>query len=209
MIHSSDAQGHYLVTANLGTVYVQVVGLGSMNNCFSLQDFLHDLHGKGYCQFIFDLKECRGFDSSFMGVLIGLCNRRSSEPSGSTGAPSSPSPSNISASTSDGDGQGGTSSDPGARSASHRVIIVNCSDEQRKLLSSVGVDRVVELCQQPINFPVPEAKLSRVKQEPVGVERQLRSIVKAHQDLIQLEGANEEKFGAFVNLVKQELEKHG
>ena len=89
------------------------------------------------------------------------------------------------------------------------MIIVNCSDEQRKLLSSVGVDRVVELCQQPINFPVPEAKLSRVKQEPVGVERQLRSIVKAHQDVIQLDGANEEKYGAFVNLVKQELEKHG
>ena len=56
---------------------------------------------------------------------------------------------------------------------------------------------------------VDEAKLSRVKQEPVGVERQLRSIVKAHQDLIQLDGANEEKFGAFVNLVKQEFEKHG
>jgi hypothetical protein len=202
MIHSSDAQGHYLVTANLGTVYLQVVGLGSMNNCFSLQDFLHELHGKGYCQFIFDLKECRGFDSSFMGVLIGLCNRQPAETQETVGATDTAA-ANAAADEAD---VSARAADP--QPVAHKVIIVNCCEDQRKLLSSVGVDRVVDLCQQPVNFPVPEAKLSRVKQEPVGMERQLRSIVKAHQDLIQLDGANEEKFGAFLNLVRQELEKH-
>lgn len=201
MIHSSDSQGHYLVTANLGAVYVRVVGLGSMNNCFSLQDFLQDLKTKGYAQFIFDLKECRGFDSTFMGVLIGLAGQARSLSSDAESSDSSEE--TTEAETAEAADASRESS--ASVADERRVIIVNCGDEQRKLLQSVGVDRVVRVCDQFVSFP--EIKLTRLKGQQVGVEQQLKRIVKAHQDLIELDSANEEKFGAFLNLVKTELHR--
>ena len=53
-------------------VYSRVVGLGTMNNSVSFKQFLDHLREKGLRKFIFDLGECAGFDSTFMGILLGL-----------------------------------------------------------------------------------------------------------------------------------------
>jgi hypothetical protein len=53
-------------------VYSRVVGLGTMNNSVSFKQFLDHLRHKGYRKFVFDLADCEGFDSTFMGILLGL-----------------------------------------------------------------------------------------------------------------------------------------
>ena len=53
-------------------VYARVVGLGTMNNSFSFKQFLEHLREKGFRKFVFDLSDCRGFDSTFMGILLGI-----------------------------------------------------------------------------------------------------------------------------------------
>ena len=67
-----SSQGHFLVATTDSVVYARVVGLGNMNNSVALKRFLDQLREKGYEKFIFDLEECSGFDSTFMGILLGL-----------------------------------------------------------------------------------------------------------------------------------------
>lgn len=169
MISQSTSKGHYLVATSGGSAYVRVEGLGTMQNCAPLQDFLEDLRSRGCGQFIFDLSDCRGFDSSFLGTLVGVARQRRED--GVNGKP--------------------------------RVIILNASEEQRRLIVSVGVDRLVEICTRLVQFP--SVKLRRLDDRAVPVDSHLQSLVRAHQDLIELDERNEEKFGAFVRLARKEM----
>jgi anti-anti-sigma regulatory factor len=54
------------------TVYVRVCGLGCFRNAHILEEFCAGMIETGYRWFLIDLKECRGMDSTFMGVLVGL-----------------------------------------------------------------------------------------------------------------------------------------
>jgi len=53
-------------------VLVRIIGLGSMNNAGLLWDFALEAMCSGSCRLAFDLAECRGMDSTFMGTLVGL-----------------------------------------------------------------------------------------------------------------------------------------
>ena len=57
------------------TVYVRVVGLGTMNNATTFQGFSDAMDRKGYRHLIVDLEDCPGVDSTFMGMLLGLSGR--------------------------------------------------------------------------------------------------------------------------------------
>jgi hypothetical protein len=67
-----QAPGHFLVAASDGAVYTRVIGLGTMNNSIAYKQFLDRLQREGYRRFIFDLSQCEGFDSTFMGILLGV-----------------------------------------------------------------------------------------------------------------------------------------
>ncbi|MBL4847007.1 MAG: STAS domain-containing protein [Planctomycetes bacterium] len=56
-------------------IYVRVEGLGSMNNASALDAFAEREIEDGAEQFILDLSDCTGVDSTFMGTLLGLSNR--------------------------------------------------------------------------------------------------------------------------------------
>lgn len=43
-----------------------------MNNSISFKQLLDRLRERGFRRFVFDLSECEGFDSTFMGILLGL-----------------------------------------------------------------------------------------------------------------------------------------
>lgn len=51
---------------------VQVFGLGNMHLAPTLHEFVHNEIEKGTANFIVDLRECTGMDSTFMGTFIGL-----------------------------------------------------------------------------------------------------------------------------------------
>jgi anti-sigma B factor antagonist len=53
-------------------VYVRVAGLGNMNNSTTFKEFLDRMQREGFKAIVVDLGECRGVDSTFMGVLLGF-----------------------------------------------------------------------------------------------------------------------------------------
>ena len=185
MSSSSATQGHYLVAASGQSVYIRVVGLASMNNCGPLEKFLDEFRSRGGCtQYIFDFSECFGFDSTFMGLLIGFALRGQHDPGEAS------------------DRVGETESQGAGRNS--EVVVVNASDGHRQQLRSVGVDRVVDLCLQPVSFP--PIRLTRLADAMQSVDQHLRRMVRAHESLIEVDSRNRERFGAFLDMVRKELE---
>ena len=183
----TDGRDTYLVATTPGSIYIRLVGLCTMNNCTPLQEFLEAQALKGGREFIFDFSTARGFDSTFMGILIGFSlGERAFEDEAWGSA---------------------NTDEAGAQRERCRVILVNLSPEFRKLLASVGVDRVVEFCD--LKQAAPDIKLTRLKGSAVSADQRLARVVKAHEHLVQLDKRNEQKFGLFLEMVKKELEAQG
>ncbi len=163
--------GHFLLAASGSIIFVRVVGLATMNNSFYLQEVLEDSRGRGFRQFTFDLARCGGFDSTFMGMLLGLAQEMA--------APSAP-----------------------ARSACE-VVVVNADSSHRKLLAGVGVDRMVQIHPEAVQFP--EVELRRLEDRPDDPKRRIRAIISAHESLVRLGGPNREKFGTLLDGLKREF----
>ena len=53
-------------------VFVRVVGRGTFQNSQPLQRFAQDMIERGRREFVMDLEECQGMDSTFLGVLAGI-----------------------------------------------------------------------------------------------------------------------------------------
>jgi anti-anti-sigma factor len=53
-------------------VYVRVAGRGTFQNSQPLRNFALDMIEQGYKQFVVDLSQCQGMDSTFLGVLAGI-----------------------------------------------------------------------------------------------------------------------------------------
>ena len=53
-------------------VYVRVVGRGTFQNSQPLRGFALDMIDRGCKEFIVDLGQCQGMDSTFLGVLAGI-----------------------------------------------------------------------------------------------------------------------------------------
>jgi hypothetical protein len=53
-------------------VVIRVVGKGSMITAPALAEFTDQQRKSGFRRFVFDLERCRGLDSTFMGVMVGV-----------------------------------------------------------------------------------------------------------------------------------------
>jgi anti-sigma B factor antagonist len=143
------------------------MGLATMTNSSRLQEALEDLRTQGFHRFVFDLEECTGFDSTFMGILLGVALGEARGPAGAA------------------------------------VMVVNSADSHLKLLSGVGIDRMVTVHVDPIEFP--PVDLQRLDDRPVDALRRIRTMVAAHENLVRLGGPNVDKFGFLLDTLKQEL----
>jgi anti-anti-sigma regulatory factor len=129
MANGTQQQGQFLVAAATpDSFYVRVVGLATMSNSVSLQDTLDDARQGGARQFIFDLGACSGFDSTFMGILLGVA---------------------LSEDRKNGNGGQGDGA---------KVILVNATEAHAKLFANVGIDRLVHLKSGAVKFPPVELK---------------------------------------------------
>jgi len=54
------------------TVILRSVGLANMKLAMGMMDFTAEMLRAGYRQFVFDLADCKGLDSTFMGAMVGL-----------------------------------------------------------------------------------------------------------------------------------------
>ena len=64
----------YFVLKDNDPVVLQVKGRANFENCLAARNFLFDRSNAGQNSFVIDLKECRGADSTFLGILAGLSN---------------------------------------------------------------------------------------------------------------------------------------
>jgi anti-anti-sigma factor len=64
----------YLVLRESNPVVLQVKGRAGYENCAPARDFFQERRNAGYREFVVDLKDCRGVDSTFLGILAGLAN---------------------------------------------------------------------------------------------------------------------------------------
>jgi hypothetical protein len=64
--------GVFRIARSGDAIYVRVVGLATMTNSATFKDFADRMQSEGYRAFVVDLAECRGVDSTFMGLLLGL-----------------------------------------------------------------------------------------------------------------------------------------
>ncbi len=68
-----DYYGGIIEVAEAGpTCYIHVIGLGSLNIAAPLRLYLEEAKNRGFIEFIFDMADCQGMDSSFMGMIGGL-----------------------------------------------------------------------------------------------------------------------------------------
>ena len=159
--YSKSGKGFFLVATSDDIVFAQVVGLGTMNNSIGFQQFIVNLPEKERRKFIFDLSQCDGFDSTFMGILLGISRE------------------------------------------AKLVVLVNTLEEHSRILGEVGIDKFVQLCDSPLELP--EIELQRLESSAVSQNERQRVVLNAHENLVQLDSRNKEKFGQFVDLLRGEL----
>jgi anti-anti-sigma regulatory factor len=64
----------YLVLRESNPVVLQIKGRAGYSNCAPARDFFQERKAAGNKEFIVDFKDCRGVDSTFLGILAGLAN---------------------------------------------------------------------------------------------------------------------------------------
>lgn len=87
------------------------------------------------------------------------------------------------------------------------LFILNLNDDNRKLFSMVGIDRMIETVTQGVT--IPDFKLKTIDICEVDREEKLRVVVEAHEKLIQINKVNKSKFEKFLSIVKEEMEEEG
>ena len=159
-------RGHVLATFDDSIVYCRVVGIGNMNNCAPFQDFSCRLQEQGYHEFVLDLSQCEGLDSTFLGILLGIAL--------------------------------------GNQGVRCKVVVVNANDSIQRILTEVGIDRLLEVFGEPMQLPhIPMRRLDEV---PGNDSDRITMILQAHENLCRLEGSNQERFGNFIKILRTELE---
>jgi anti-sigma B factor antagonist len=68
----TDALKGIAVGCTDNAVYVRVVGRGTFQNSQPLRRFVLEMIDRGQREFIVDLSQCQGMDSTFLGVLAGI-----------------------------------------------------------------------------------------------------------------------------------------
>ena len=155
----------FQVAVYKGVLCARVVGLGTQANCATFHQYLAACCDEGYRKLILDLSSCTGFDSTFMGVLIGVVQ------------------------------EGG------------KVVLLNATAEHRRLLAEVGVDCMVQIKEGETQLP--EVPLQTLDQKPIQKKTRLRTILKAHENLVHHDPANADRFAAFLDLFRKELGELG
>jgi len=163
----TTAPGSLDVARAGSTVYVKVKGLGIASIGLDLWDFSEEMARQGFSKFIIDLEDCQSFDSTFMGVLVGVAEIAEQNEGGG-------------------------------------VMVIHPSPHHKKLLSEVGLTKIITIREEPIEVPdgiemTPLYELARTS------EKRIQMIREAHEQLCELDERNRIKFGAFLEMLAREI----
>ncbi len=85
-----------------------------------------------------------------------------------------------------------------------KVVVVNAGDSIRKILTEVGIDRLIEICREKVTLP--DIPMRRLQAMETGREARVTMILQAHENLCRIHPDNQARFGRFVKTLRQELE---
>jgi hypothetical protein len=199
------------VTRGVGMVIIRVTGAGNMLNAPALNDFAEQEVSAGFRRFVFDLQPCQALDSTFMGCMVGLANGLKKEAVGkqASGTDSSGDEPVVELSPEEAlaalKAQLTARKEPAADSSKTSfVVAVNASAEVRELLGILGVDKFVPLLGHLVFPELEMTTLPNVEMDPTA-RREM--ILKAHENLVEIDKRNESQFGAFLKSLSDELSK--
>ncbi len=204
--HPQHTENYVAVARGRDLVVIRVVGRGNMLNAPALQEFSDEQRKAGFVHFLFDFERCIGLDSTFMGVMVGMYS--APEPKSAGGGipaligsetpdelePMSPTEA-LAALAQQGIGA------PKQESPS-TVSAVNVPNEVRSLLSMLGVDKFVKLrgscdLSKLETTILPEKAISPLERQHL--------ILKAHEQLVEIDKRNEAQFGEMLKMLSAEL----
>lgn len=85
-----------------------------------------------------------------------------------------------------------------------KVLVVNASESIIRILTEVGIDRLLEVLSEPMQLP--RIPMQRLDELPCDGKDRINMILEAHENLCRLAGANKERFGNFIKILRMELE---
>ncbi len=200
-------------------VVIRVVGRGNMLNAPALQEFSDEQRKAGFIHFLFDFERCAGLDSTFMGVMVGMCSVTDSNHSMAVAVPAlvemdaarvkAPEPAELEPMSPQEalaalaqEGLGAAPSRKESRAST--VSAVNVSTEIRGLLGMLGVDKFVTMrgtcdLSKLETTILPEKAISPLERQQL--------ILKAHEQLVEIDKRNEAQFGDLLKTLSAELGK--
>ncbi|MBI3828071.1 MAG: STAS domain-containing protein [Planctomycetes bacterium] len=223
------------VARGAGMVVVRVIGMGNMATAPALNEFLEREREDGFRRFLFDMAQCRGLDSTFMGCMVGLCTALQRDappgpglpddavtagPDKSADKPKGPPPpdgyetdhkleplSREEALTilekSFGLASDSSQSNPSITDAGF-VIAVNVSPECHEVMGILGVDKFVRI-QGAVDLS--KLETAALPEKATSTDDRRRLILRAHENLVEIDKRNEAQFGAFLKSLSDELSK--
>jgi hypothetical protein len=197
-----------------------------------LKDFAETQMLAGYRRFVFDLAECRGLDSTFMGCMIGIYKALTREPGEITGRydpvdstramrktnviippfpTGTPLPDANEALVPLTPEQAveelrklqlGAMDTEATAVKDGFVVAINVSPECHEMLNILGVDNFVPYIGD-VNLAHLEATL--LSAANISTEERHRLILQAHEHLVEIDERNEAQFGDFLRTLSKEL----
>jgi hypothetical protein len=194
-------------------VVIRVVGAGNMLTAPSLAEFAEEQRNAGFRRFVFDLERCKGLDSTFMGVMVGMYTASKTE-SGLHGKaddeelseltpeeaatelkehlhpPGCPPPTDL--------------ANDAPAAADSQISAVNVSNDIKNLMAMLGVDKFVKIrgvCD------LKQLETTILPEKIMAPAERRKLILKAHETLVEVDKRNEAQFGAFLKSLSAELAK--
>ena len=177
---SSSEQEHpsdrLLVAIQDETAFVRICGRGSFKVSSDMKQFGAAAIQKEVRRFVFDMRECLGMDSTFMGVLAGLAFRLRQKLKGD-------------------------------------MLMVNLSSRTRGLLATLGLDQLIKpfmsgsMPAEIEDILGKTSPLAPTRYPPPTREEQAKTILEAHENLVELSPENLPKFKDVLTFLHEDLEK--
>jgi hypothetical protein len=226
--HDSGVTRDYIAVARgSDLVVIKIVGKGNMLNASALSDFAEQQRKAGFTRFVFDMERCRGLDSTFMGVMVGMHatvkSGESARHARITVAMTEEAEANHSESLE-------PMSPQEAAAALNQIFIaptqcagespkqaaqplapgegvisaVNVSSDMRNLMSMLGVDKFVKLRG---NCDLSKLETTILPEKNIASDERRKLILKAHENLVEIDKRNLAQFGPFLKSLSNELSK--
>lgn len=194
MGESKNFHDYIAVARGSDLVIIRVVGRGNMVTAPGLADFVEEQRRAKFTRFVFDMERCRGLDSTFIGVMVGMYTSLMPQ--------SGLYQSVIHDSYLDANVPVQSQAQPAPIPFEGSISAVNVSPELYNLLEMLGADRFVKMGG---TCDLKQLEMTILPEKVLPADERQRMIKRAHENLVEIDKRNEAKFGEFLKMLSKEL----